>query len=144
MIPEGSGTGHHPFRGLQSWDNERVRIFRRRPATVRPLPRHWLQAEDGTFFRNYPLVRSEREAVLAWPDGTPGKYAIFQALAGEGHSLLTGGVLRKASLGPGDVAAAPALFRDAYPRNPGLWVLDDAAPSQDSGSDQDVNTRTFG
>jgi hypothetical protein len=121
------GLGEIWHARLRRWENERMKIASRRQRAPgrEPPARQWFQAEDGTYYRNYPLIRDERQAVLAWPDSAPGKYEIFSALLDEGRQVMTGGVLRKAALGPGDVVAEPAPFRKAYPRNPGLWMLDD-------------------
>jgi hypothetical protein len=88
-------------------------------------PRQWFRADDGSYYRNCPLIRSESDQVMAWPMMTPGKYALLRELGREWDAVYGAGVTRKAQLEPGDVAAEPAPFRDAYPRNPGLWVLDD-------------------
>lgn len=87
--------------------------------------RQWFRAEDGTFYRNCPLIASERNEVRAWPAGTPLKWPVVEELSAEWWRTFRQGVQRKAALDPGDVIAEPGSFREAYPRNPGLWVLDE-------------------
>jgi hypothetical protein len=89
-----------------------------------PAPR-WFLAEDGTCYRNCPLIEAERGEVMAWPLATPGKFTVLGRLEAEWRETFAAGVQRKDVLGPGDVVAVAASFREAYPRNPGLWVLDD-------------------
>jgi hypothetical protein len=84
--------------------------------------RRWFADDDGTFYRNCPLIDAERDEVMAWPLLTPGK---FGALEAEWRETFKAGVQRKAALDPGDVVVTPAPFREAYPHHPGLWVLDD-------------------
>ena len=99
-----------------------MRLFGR---TRKPPPRHWFHDPDGTYYRNCPLIRAEQDQVLRWPSGSACKLAALDALAAEWRSTFREGVQRKASLGPCDVVATPAPFREAYPDNSGLWVLDE-------------------
>jgi hypothetical protein len=100
------------------------RLWRRKPV-VRLPARRWFQAADGTYYRNCPLIWAERDEVMAWPLLAPGKFEAYDVLAEEWRKTFEAGIQRKAELDPGDVVVAPALFREAYPRHPGLWVLDD-------------------
>lgn len=90
-----------------------------------PPRRHWLRADDGTFYRNCPLIKIEQNEVRAWPAGTPGKWTMHEALTDEWWLVYRHGVIRKDALTPADVLAEPEPYRRAYPRNPGLWKLDE-------------------
>jgi hypothetical protein len=80
------------------------------------VKRAWFRDPDGTFYRNCPLIRHERDrAAVPWRRA---------ALTDEWWETFRKGVQRKAVLDPGDVVAEPAPFREAYPDRPGLWVLD--------------------
>lgn len=104
----------------------RLRLARkaRLPLARTPPPRCWFRGEDGTCYRNCTLIKAERNEVRHWPAGTPGKWPVHDALADEWWAVFRAGVTRKAILGPGDVEVTAASFREAYPRNPGLWMLD--------------------
>jgi hypothetical protein len=99
-----------------------IRWFRRR---VQLPARRWFRDKDGSYYRNCPLVTGERNEVVAWPASAPGKYEVLDALHAEWSLLFRQGVQRKSSLGLGDVVVEEATFREAYPRNPGLWILDE-------------------
>lgn len=93
---------------------------------IRPgPPRRWFRSEDGTYYRNCPLIEAERGEVMAWPLTTPGKFTVLARLEAEWRETFAAGVQRKPRLDPGDVVAQAATFREAYPRNPGLWALGD-------------------
>lgn len=94
----------------------------------RPPPRQWFRDEDGTYFRNCPLIASEREEVRNWPAGAFLKWRIIEELSNEWWRTFRTGVQRKPALDPGDVVAEPAPFRAAYPINPMLWTLDETKP----------------
>jgi hypothetical protein len=100
-------------------------MFGGRKPSPRMPARHWFEADDGTYFRNCPLIDRERDEVMAWPLLAPGKFAALDALHAEWRETFAAGMQRKAALDPGDVEAVPGTFREAYPRNPGLWVLDE-------------------
>jgi hypothetical protein len=103
-----------------------IRLWRRRPRNViKPPARQWFRDKDGTYYRNCPLIRSEQDEVRAWPTGTALKWAIVEELSAEWWRTFHAGVQRKADLDPGDVVVTPAPFREAYPRHPGLWALDE-------------------
>lgn len=140
--PAGSTAGHcscsschgKPVRGRAHAPAWRLRLeamvrsarARRAPA----LPRRWFQDEDGTYFRNCPLIAAERGQVMSWPLSARGRSGALSALAAEWREALNGDVIRKEELGPGDVVVAPASFRGACPRRPGLWALDDPSLSR--------------
>ena len=94
-------------------------MFRRRGRAVLHRPK-WFQAEDGTYYRNCPLIMAERKAALAM-----GRYLLFERLGDEWHECFREGVFRKATLDKNDRLATPVPFRVAYPDKPGLWVLDE-------------------
>jgi hypothetical protein len=96
----------------------RLRRVRKAP------PRCWFRDGDGTYYRNCPLIAAERREVTAWPLTTPGKFAVLGRLDAEWHERFAGGVQRKPRLDPGDTVTEATSFREAYPHNPGLWVLD--------------------
>lgn len=99
--------------------------WKRRRARPQPPARRWFQSEDGTFYRNCPLIAAERDEVMAWPALTPGKYRVLDALAADWSRTFREGAQRKPCLDPGDVVSESVSFREAYPCQPGLWVLDD-------------------
>lgn len=79
--------------------------------------RAWFKAEDGTFYRNCPLIMAERKRIGYRP-------WLSDELADEWGKTFREGVQRKAELGPDDYVVKPASFRDAYPDRPELWGLD--------------------
>lgn len=100
-------------------------MFRRRSrCALKPPARLWFQALDGSFYRNCPLIAAERDQVMAWPLTAPGRLGALDALFAEWSQTFRQGLQRKGALGPGDVLAEPAPFREAYPHYPGLRVLD--------------------
>jgi hypothetical protein len=103
-------------------------LFRRRRDAARLVPRHWFADDDGTYYRNCPLIAAERDEVMAWPLLTPGKFEALDALFAEWEETSEVGVQRKDCLEPGDVVTVPCTFREAYPDNPGLWALDNWPP----------------
>jgi hypothetical protein len=89
--------------------------------------RAWFRDDDGTYFRNCPLIMAERKAELAQP-WKPGQRARLDALQAEWWQAFRFGVTRRTCLSPGGIVVEPASFRVAYPGNPGLWVLDEIQP----------------
>jgi hypothetical protein len=88
-----------------------------------PHQRRWFQAKDGTFYRNCPLIMQERYQALRWC-----RFRLASQLREEWAETFRGGVTRKPTLGRNDTfAGEPLSFREAYPDEPGLWMLD--APS---------------
>ena len=87
------------------------------------MKRAWFQDKDGTYYRNCPLIMAELERISAraWPWLMPR----CRALAAEWEQAFSAGVIRKPALGRRDVLREPGSFREAYPRHPGLWVLDE-------------------
>jgi hypothetical protein len=98
-----------------------LRIFRkqarRKPAAV---PRGWFRDRDGTYYRNFPLVKAEFK--LATETGLT---EVAAGLVAELEQIVRGGVIRKAELGPGDTEVCGASFSEAYPAHPALRALDD-------------------
>lgn len=86
------------------------------------MKRRWFQDKDGTFYRNCPLILGEQKECI----GPPFRGRRFRQLQAEWEVAWRDGVIRKAKLGRGDkLVPGPAPFREAYPDNPGLWVLDE-------------------
>lgn len=89
--------------------------------------RAWFRDDDGTYFRNCPLILAEQKRELDRtppPWGWRHHFAILDALKAEWQHAWSEGVLRKDELEPGDVVVPMASFRDAYPDKPELWILD--------------------
>jgi hypothetical protein len=84
------------------------------------MKRAWFQDNNGTFYRNCPLILAEQERCTR----LPWRYRRFWKLNAEWREAFRKGVLRKDRLGRGDVLVQPVPFRKAYPDKPGLWVLD--------------------
>jgi len=88
----------------------------------------WFQDDDGTYYRNVPLIMAEMERCRR----RPWRWRLFSALEAEWHQAWRAGLIRKSRLGRGDMLIQPAQFRDAYPDKPALWALDrnrqEAAP----------------
>jgi hypothetical protein len=84
------------------------------------MKQQWFQAEDGTYYRNCPLIRDEMGRALR-----SGRLLLWRKLEAEWYDVFREGVTSKTALERGDVLAQPGSFREAYPRNPGLWALDD-------------------
>lgn len=86
------------------------------------MKRRWFQDEDGTYYRNIPLIGAERSMLinrcLPWRQYTLNRE--WRRACGEG-------VIRTHRIGCRDEVATPRPFREAYPNHPGLWALDKAA-----------------
>ena len=84
------------------------------------MRRAWFQADDGTYYRNIPLVMAEQSqplnVLLPWRR---------RALNTEWQEAWDAGVIRSATIGRRDRIATPKPFRETYPDKPGLWVLDE-------------------
>jgi hypothetical protein len=82
--------------------------------------RSWFQDDDGTYYRNCPLIERDRarriNVLLPWR---------ARILAAEWRSTFAEGVTRTDRIGRFDRIATPVPFRDAYPDHPGLWTLDE-------------------
>ena len=89
-------------------------------ATGSPPPRRWFRDSDGTYYRNLPMIRAELDAAAA-----AGDTRSVARLETEWDETFRTEITRKDALGPGDIEAFPASFRDAYPHHPALWALDD-------------------
>jgi len=87
------------------------------------MKRAWFRAKDGTFYRNCPLISREMTR-CRWP----WRNRRFWQLAAEWDRAWQQGVIRKPTLGRGDIEAQPRPFREVYPDNPELWPLDDDRP----------------
>lgn len=87
------------------------------------LRRTWFRDDDGTYYRNCPLIYAEQgrlsSFLLPWR---------FRALEREWWHVYREGVLRTRTIGRFDRVATPGRLRDAYPDNPGLWALDEERP----------------
>lgn len=83
------------------------------------MRRAWFQDDEGTYYRNVPLVMAEQDqtlnVVLPWRR---------RALEAEYRKAWKDGVIRAHRIGRRDRVATPKPFREAYPDMPGLWVLD--------------------
>lgn len=84
------------------------------------MKRRWFQDDDGTFYRNIPLIRGDQDRLinrlLPWR---------FWTLAAEWRHAWMDGVIETSRIGRRDVIAVPRPFREAYPNHPGLWRLDE-------------------
>lgn len=84
------------------------------------MRRSWFQDDNGTYYRNCPLIDADRKRalnrLLPWRART---------LTAEWWHAYREGVIRTAAIGRRDRVATPMPFREAYPQHPGLWVLDD-------------------
>lgn len=80
--------------------------------------RAWFQDEDGTYFRNCPLIMRERTRAVS-PRHR-------RALSEEWWQAFREGLIRADTIGRNDVIVKMRSFREAYPDHPGLWRLDDA------------------
>lgn len=86
------------------------------------MKRQWFQDTDGTYYRNCPLIRAEIDRART----CPWLWHHIRGLEAEWWEVFREGVTRKDKLGHGDRdAGQPSPFREAYPNNPGLWMLDD-------------------
>lgn len=86
------------------------------------LFRTWLQDDDGTYYRNCPMIMAQQGLIsmlLPWR---------YRALEREWWHAYREGVLRTKTIGRFDRVATAAPFREAYPDNPGLWALDEERP----------------
>jgi hypothetical protein len=94
------------------------------PWPLRPH-RQWFAAADGTFYRNCSLIMDERKAAIR-----RGRWRLARKLGEEWAVVFGQGLNRKARLDRGDMVVQQAAFRDAYPDQPGLWVLDEDQPAR--------------
>lgn len=108
---------------FQAWcDAQREGEFTRTAAyRYRAVTRRaWLQDADGTYYRNCPMIMAEQDRLinmlLPWR---------CRALKREWWYAYREGVLRTRTIGRFDRVAVAAPFREAYPDNPGLWILDE-------------------
>jgi hypothetical protein len=83
------------------------------------MKRQWFAGDDGSYYRNCPLIEDERRRAVRF-----GRFRLAARLRDEWYEVFREGITEKTALGPGDVAVRPALFREAYPDRPGLWRLD--------------------
>lgn len=90
------------------------------------MRRAWFQDSDGTYRRNCPLIMAELDRVssilLPWR---------YIALNREWWQAYREGVIRADRIGRFDRVAEPAPFREAYPDNPELWILDELIPHRE-------------
>lgn len=87
--------------------------------------RTWLQAKDGTYYRNANCVQADirelRKRRFVWLRGDK-----VRELEAEWDRLFwRDPPTRKARLDRGDVAFVPLPMRIAYPQHPILWTLDE-------------------
>lgn len=61
------------------------------------MKRAWIQAEDGTYYRNCPLIMIERKRAVA-----TFRFRLAARLADEWHECWRKGLIRKDTLGRGD------------------------------------------
>lgn len=94
-----------------------LRGLRSRAGVFRPC-RAWFADNDGTYIRNCPVIHGE----IGMTHLAPGYRAM---LHDEWKVTFSRGCQRKHTLDPGDVVVTMAPFRDSYPNEPGLWILDD-------------------
>jgi len=99
--------------------------FGRVTARRKPPLRRWFRDEKrGDYYRNLPLIMDEQREVMTWRN-TMHKFAVLDSLHAEWNQVWREGLMRKDELGPDDMLATPAPFREMYPDRPGLWCLDD-------------------
>jgi hypothetical protein len=101
----------------------------RRKQRIQRIQRCWFRDEDGTYFRNRPLIMAEIHALAeihAHQPASWGKRDIrkINTLLAEKDIVWQQGVIRKPALDPDDCVVRPASFRETYPGKPGLWALD--------------------
>jgi hypothetical protein len=90
-----------------------------------PIRRRWFQRENGTFYRNCPTIMAEqKQAIQAC------RFILAARLSSEWGQAFRVGLITKDHLDRGDLLVEPLPFREAYPDEPSLWVLDDPAPSE--------------
>ncbi|MFM9629387.1 hypothetical protein ACKI10_17390 [Streptomyces galilaeus] len=108
---------------FQAWcdalrEDEFTRTAEYRHRTV--TRRAWLQDDDGTYYRNCPMIMAEQDRLinmlLPWR---------LRALDREWWHVYREGVLRTRTIGRFDRVATAAPLRETYPDNPGLRVLDE-------------------
>jgi hypothetical protein len=84
------------------------------------MRRSWFQDDDGTYFRNCPLIEGDRKKpinlLLPWR---------ARILTTEWRRTFAEGVMRADRIGRFDRVATMVPFREAYPDHPGLWTLDE-------------------
>jgi hypothetical protein len=82
------------------------------------MKKYWFQDEDGSYYRNGPLILQEMHKAICRPFK-------FASLEREMQQVRRDGLLRKDKLDRGDVVVVMKSFRESYPDKPGLWVLDE-------------------
>lgn len=88
------------------------------------LKKQWFQDSDGTFYRNGLLIMSEMDVLLArswYGRSTQREFSRLQDELAQAWE----NTLCKDTLGPNDVVIKAISFREAYPRHPELWAIDD-------------------
>lgn len=89
------------------------------------MRRLWHRADDGTYYRNIPLIRRDLDRpinrLLPWR-----AWALFR----EHDRVWSAGPIRADRIGWFDRVATPISFREAYPDHPGLWMLDEPEHKQ--------------
>lgn len=84
------------------------------------MRRRYFKAQSGRFYRNCPLIMSERKMrinqILPWR---------ASKLRKEWLEVFHAGVRYVDEIKPWDKVVKPASFRKAYPNHPGLWHLDE-------------------
>lgn len=83
------------------------------------MRRRWFRAEDGTYYRNIPLINAD----LASPINRCLPWRL-RALDAEWSRAFSKGSIRASKVRWWDKIETSAPFREAYPDRPGLWVLD--------------------
>lgn len=84
------------------------------------IPRRWFRDEDGTYFRNCPLIHEEaNQAAKAY------RFRLASRLHQEWLSVWEKGVTRKSKLSRGDIEVKMMSFREAFPDEPDMWIFDE-------------------
>jgi hypothetical protein len=86
-----------------------------------PPRRRWFyDQKTDTYYRNCPTILQEAKEAMG-----RGDTALATELHAEFDAIWSEGLVRKSTLGSGEVLVQRAPMRDAYPHLPGLWFLDD-------------------
>lgn len=83
------------------------------------IPRRWFRDDDGTYFRNCPLIHGEANQAAKL-----GRFRLAHKLHEEWEVAWREGVIRKAELDRGDVEVEMLSFREAFPDDPAMWIFD--------------------
>lgn len=84
------------------------------------MKRSWFRDDDGTYYRNCPLIMKERQQAIRSL-----RLRRARILEAEWREAWRKGLIRKDKLGRGDIEVQRRSFREAYPDRPELWVLDE-------------------